>query len=53
MVLVPANTSRFGFSPCKKNLLFLVPANMPYFGFGPCGLGLERLQWAKRKIIVI
>ncbi|RHN74057.1 hypothetical protein MtrunA17_Chr2g0305601 [Medicago truncatula] len=35
MVLVPANTSRFGFSPCKKNLLFLVPANMPYFGFGP------------------
>jgi len=26
MVLVHVNMSRFGFSPCKKNLLFLVPA---------------------------
>ena len=26
MVSVPANTPRFGFSPCKKNLLFLVSA---------------------------
>ncbi|RHN78587.1 hypothetical protein MtrunA17_Chr1g0167561 [Medicago truncatula] len=24
MVLVPANMPHFGFSPCKKNLLFLV-----------------------------
>jgi len=34
MVLVPANMSCFGFSPCKKILLFLVPANMSRFGFG-------------------
>ena len=31
MVIVPANMSRFGFSPCKKKLLFLVPAK--YFVF--------------------
>ena len=34
MVLVPANMSHFGFSPCEKILLFLVPSNMPCFGFG-------------------
>jgi len=35
MVLVPANMSRFGFSPRNFFLLFLVPANMSRFDFGP------------------
>jgi len=36
MVLVLVNMSHFGFSPCKKKLLFFVPANMSCFGFSPC-----------------
>ena len=34
MVLVLANMSRFGFSPCKTKLLFLVPAK--YFVWRDC-----------------
>jgi len=35
MVLVPANMSRFDFSPCNLFMLFLVHGNMSHFVFGP------------------
>jgi len=35
MVLVPANLSRFGFSPCTFFVLFLVPAKYFFVVFSP------------------
>jgi len=40
MVLVPANMPRFGFSPCKKKLLFLVSAKYFTFENSPSREGL-------------
>jgi len=37
MVLVPANMSRFGFSSCKKDLLFLSLQNILFLKIVPPG----------------
>jgi len=55
MVLVPANMSRFGFSPCKQKLLFLLLQNILFLKIIPKGTNIFSLviELIKNGIIVL